>query len=73
MMGEMGFLLPVTPRFSFALSGTYETVSSGGVKSPNPIVSGNFLMRFYFGFGDANSRKSNEFRGWRYPFGKELY
>lgn len=74
MMGEIGTLLPVTPRFSFGLAGTYETVSDGGIKSPNPIISGNFFMRFYFGFGDGSTtRKSNEFRGWRYPFGRDLY
>lgn len=72
LMGEAGLLLPVTPLFSFGLSGTYEQVSEGGVKSPSPVISGNVFMRFYFGFGDGSSRKSNEFHGWRYPFGKEM-
>lgn len=71
LLGEAGFLLPVTPRFSFYLSGAYESVSAGGVKSPNPILSGAAGMRFYFGFGAGDSG-SNEFHGWRYPFGREL-
>ena len=73
MLGELGFLLPVTPKFSFGVSGTYETVSDSGVKSPNPIIAGNFFMRFYFGFGGGEGRRSNEFHGWRYPFGTELH
>jgi hypothetical protein len=71
MLGEAGLLLPVTPLFSFGLSGSYESVSQNGIKSPSPIISGNVFMRFYFGFfGGSATRSSNEFVGWRYPFGK---
>jgi len=78
MIGEVGLLLPVTPKFSFGISFSDERVSSGGVASPSPIYTGNFFMRFYFGFGSGgstggSSRTSNEFHGWRYPFGRELY
>ena len=75
LLGEVGTLLPITPRFSFGISGVYESVSVGGVKSPSPVISANLFMRFYFGFGSGGlgGRKSNEFRGWRYPFGKDLF
>jgi hypothetical protein len=78
MFGETGVLFPVTPKFSFGTSLSYERVTSGGVASPSPIYTGNFFMRFYFGFGEGgstggSSRTSNEFHGWRYPFGREIY
>jgi hypothetical protein len=74
MMGQLGFLMPITPKFSFGLEASYQTVSVGGVSSPSPIYAGSAFMRFYFGFGQGGgSRSSNEFRGWRYPFGKDLF
>jgi hypothetical protein len=73
ILGEVGTLLPVTPKFSFGVAFDYEKITSGGVSSPSPIYSGNFFMRFYFDFGGGGSRTSNEYHGWRYPFGKEIF
>jgi hypothetical protein len=71
-LGEAGLLLPVTPKFSFGISGSGEWVSVGSSSSPRPIMSGNFFMRFYFDFGSGEYHNSSEFHGWRYPFGRDL-
>ncbi|HUP58111.1 MAG TPA: hypothetical protein VM598_11705 [Bdellovibrionota bacterium] len=70
--GEVGFLLPVTPRFSFMLAGSAEWVKVDSVSGPGPVfqVLGGF--RVYWGVGATSgggSVTSNEFKGWRYPFG----
>ncbi len=76
MMGQAGVLLPVTPKFSFGIEGSYQTVNSGYGASPSPIIAVTGFMRFYFGFGAGGAggggHTSGEFRGWRYPFGKDL-
>ncbi len=69
---EAGVLFPITPKFSFGGSGTLEYVKTGGNLSPSPAVSANILLRFYFGFSHGGG-SSNEFKGWRYPFGNELH
>jgi hypothetical protein len=71
-LGEAGFLWSVTPKFSLALSTTMEFVSSSGTLSPAPIIAVGAAMRIYFGFsgpGAGRAQSSNEFKGWRYPFG----
>lgn len=73
LLGEMGMLFPITPKFSFGASGSYETIKRNGISGPDPALAGNFFMRFNFGFGSEEaSRPSSEFKGWRYPFGREL-
>jgi hypothetical protein len=71
--GEAGFLFPVTPRFSFGLGATAEWVSVNGAPSPSPVLQGLALMRIYWGVGQTGGSgsgpTSNEFHGWRYPFG----
>jgi hypothetical protein len=72
-LGEAGLLFPVTPRFSFGTSVSVESVHTSAGSGPSPIGSANFFMRFYYGFGSETQTKSNEFHGWRYPFGRDLY
>jgi hypothetical protein len=72
--GEAGFLIPITPRFSFGVGASVEFVSVGGTSGPAPVIQGFGLMRVYWGVGstgggDSSSGTSNEWRGWRYPFG----
>jgi hypothetical protein len=72
LLAEAGILLPVTPKFSLGTQASAQFMSSGGAKSPNPILDATVSMRFYFGFfggGGGGSQSSGEFRGWRYPFG----
>ena len=75
-VGEAGFLWAVTPLFSLGASASGQFVSTAGIVAPSPILSATAILRFYFGFsksgGSASSRSSNEFKGWRYPFGNEL-
>jgi hypothetical protein len=72
-LGEVGILYPVTPKFSFGTSLSAEYVHVDESWSPKPLASANFFMRFYFGFGEGGgSRNSTEFRGWRYPFGRDF-
>ncbi|MCM2323539.1 MAG: hypothetical protein NDJ90_09790 [Oligoflexia bacterium] len=76
--GEVAALWPVTPDFTLGLAGAAQYVSRGGVVSPSPILDITMIMRFYVGYtgrgtagsGGASSRSSNEFKGWRYPFGE---
>jgi hypothetical protein len=72
-LGEAGFLLPVTPRFSFSLGMSAEFTSVSGVSGPWPVLQVTAGMRIYWGVGSTGggggSHTSNEFRGWRYPFG----
>ncbi|MCM2276595.1 MAG: hypothetical protein NDJ89_00785 [Oligoflexia bacterium] len=74
--GEVGILWPVTPDFSLGLAGTAQYVSSGGTRSPSPAVDLAMTMRFYLNWGKRGgdsggaSSGSNEFQGWRYPFGE---
>lgn len=72
-LGEAGFLWPVAPTFSLgaALSGQFITTS--GTLSPKPILEATVVLRFYFGFSKGGAAaSSNEFKGWRYPFGREM-
>jgi hypothetical protein len=71
-LGEAGLLMPVTPKFSFGASGSGEWVDSGSTLSPKPILAANFFMRFYFDFGSGETMNSSEFKGWRYPFGRDF-
>jgi hypothetical protein len=71
-LGEAGLLMPITPKFSFGASGSGEWVDSSSTLSPKPIISGNFFMRFNFGIGSGEFHDSSEFRGWRYPFGRDM-
>lgn len=74
IMGEAGLLWSVTPKFSLGAAAGMQMVSASGVNGPRPAFDLTALMRFYFGFmGDGkSSRGSNEFMGWRYPFGQEM-
>ena len=70
MLGEAGMLWPITPEFSLGLAAGAQAVKSSGTLSPKPILDGTVLMRFYFGFFKSGSEaSSDEFKGWRYPFG----
>lgn len=84
ILGEVGFLWAVTPKFSLGLNAALQQVSTSGVGSgagtTGPLIydfTGS--MRFYFGFSSpsggasgSSGRGSGEFNGWRYPFGNEL-
>ena len=66
-LGEGGFLWPAAAQF----------ITTDGVLSPKPTGELTVLMRVYFGFSRSSSSSdgrdtSNEFHGWRYPFGVEL-
>jgi hypothetical protein len=72
LLAEAGFLMPITPKFSFGLQGSAQFISGNGAQSPNPIMDATVSMRFYFGFfgnGGGGKHSSGEFKGWRYPFG----
>jgi hypothetical protein len=71
LLVEAGLLLPVTPKFSLGTQASAQFMTSGGAKSPNPIMDATVSMRFYFGFfgHSGGSQSSGEFKGWRYPFG----
>ena len=72
-MAEAGMLFPMTPEFSMGLGMTAEFLKSDLGTSPI-TYSGVVSMRYYFAqtgdsSGGGSSRRSNEHRGWRYPFG----
>lgn len=70
-MVEGGFLLPVTPEFSMAVGAMLELTKSAAGTSPT-TYSGIVSMRYYFaqtGSAKSSQIESNEFKGWRYPFG----
>ncbi len=71
-LGEIGLLWALTPLFSLNLSGATQWVHSPAGNSPWPTYEVLGSMRFYFGFSSSHSRSSNEFKGWRYPFGNSL-
>jgi hypothetical protein len=70
VMGQVGFLAPVTPKFSFGAEGSYQTLNGGALSGSSATYGISALMRFYFDFANGNSGSSNEFHGWRYPFGE---
>jgi hypothetical protein len=70
--GELGFLLPITPRFSFTLAASAEWVKVDQLSGPGPVFQIVGGMRVYWGVGATSGGggvTSNEFKGWRYPFG----
>jgi len=76
-LSEAGFLWAVTPTFSLGAAAAAQFVSTGGTLSPKPILEATAVLRFYFGFSKkgasaSSSSTSNEFKGWRYPFGSDL-
>ncbi len=75
-IGEAGLLWAVTPEFSLGLGAAGQWFSTGGSLGPAPFLDLTASMRFYFGSagkwgsGESVSKSgSNEFKGWRYPFG----
>jgi hypothetical protein len=72
IMAEAGVLWPVVPIFSLGVLGSAEWIRSHDVVSPSPDLQVTVLLRFYFGFWRTPATASNEFRGWRYPFGNPL-
>ncbi len=73
-LAEVGFLFPVTPKFSLGLVSTGQYINNSGTISPSPAIDIGAFMRFHFGFfggSESSSRAtSNEYQGWRYPFGR---
>jgi hypothetical protein len=70
LIGEAGLLCPITPEFSLGVAANAQFVDSPDGKGPGPVISASVLMRFHFGYSSsATSHGSNEFAGWRYPFG----
>jgi hypothetical protein len=71
---EVGFLFPLTPKFSIGLLTGAQYVSVGGNLSPAPAMDIGAVMRFHFGFFGTSEKStrgsSNEYEGWRYPFGR---
>lgn len=67
-LGETGLLWSLTPTFSVGLNIALQTASSSSELSPKPVADGTLSFRFYFG-GHSGKGSSNEFEGWRYPFG----
>lgn len=74
MFGEVGFLWSITPNFSLAASSSLQFLKRGTTDgfSPAPAMDLLLAMRFYWGFSSGHgSKNSSEFKGWRYPFGRE--
>ncbi len=71
MIMEGGILFPVTPLFSMGGKGSIETITGGGGTSPS-VMTISFLLRFYFEISGSQAT-SNEYKGWRYPFGREIF
>ncbi len=72
--GEAGLLWPITRDFSLGASLAGQWIQSDAGLSPRPILDAVFIMRFYFGHsgggaGSGGGSTSNEWNGWRYPFG----
>jgi hypothetical protein len=71
---EVGFLFPLTPKFSIGLLTGGQYVSSPSGLSPAPTIDIGAVMRFHFGFFGSSEKStrgnSNEYEGWRYPFGR---
>ncbi|MFY0022180.1 hypothetical protein ABTQ05_19840, partial [Acinetobacter baumannii] len=73
---ELGMLFPLTPKFSFGAAASLAYVKSAFGLGPAPIIDLTASMHFHFGSaGGSNSGSgeeghSNEFQGWRYPFGE---
>lgn len=70
--GEAGLLAPITPKFSFGFSASSEWITDNHSSSPGPVLAGNIYLRFHFGIGTGEEHESSEFKGWRYPFGRDL-
>jgi hypothetical protein len=66
-LGEAGLLWPLTPTFSAGAELAMQTASGSSQLSPKPLMDMTISFRFYF--GGSNHSGSNEFKGWRYPFG----
>ncbi len=72
MLGEAGILWPVVHDFSLGATLSGQWVTQSGTSSPAPLLNATILMRFYITFwgkSSGGSGNSNEFKGWRYPFG----
>lgn len=69
--GEAGFLFPLVPTFSIGFSSSATWINGPSGENSGPLLDFTFLMRFYAGSigGSSSGHTSNEFRGWRYPFG----
>ncbi len=68
---DAGVLFPITPFFSVGGSGAVQTFTGGGATAGAFDIG--FFLRFYMGFITGEKRNSGEFKGWRYPFGRELW
>ena len=77
VMGEVGALWGVTPRFSFAFHGAAHGLWSYSTYAwtLQPSWEATLSMRIYWGFFElgrsSKDRDSSEYKGWRYPFGIE--
>ncbi|MDR3606601.1 MAG: hypothetical protein P4M08_04375 [Oligoflexia bacterium] len=72
VLAEAGLLWPITPEFSLGAFGNAQFVKNPDGNGPSPAMSAGVLMRFHFGYYGDNSgggHKSNEYDGFRYPFG----
>ena len=73
-LGEAGFLFGITPKFSIALQADAQFISAS---SAGPIIDLGVVLRIYFaastkGGAGGSAYSSNEWKGWRYPFGTEM-
>lgn len=72
ILGEAGILWPITPEFSLGAAGNLQFIKSDAGSGPNPAMAAAVLMRFHFGYydkGSGDGTNSNEWKGFRYPFG----
>lgn len=73
--GEAGILWPVTSDFSLGLGADLQQNIGTGAAGSKLSYRAGALMRFYFSIGGgtgasgSGSKGSNEYQGWRYPFG----
>lgn len=73
MLGEAGFMFPITPEIAFGLNAGSQWISGGGGLSPAPAFDLGGFFRFYFGKRSSGGSGMENYRGWRYPYGVELY
>jgi len=67
---EGGILFPITPLFSMGGKGSLESITGGGGTTSSTTIA--FLLRFYFSISQDQG-SSSEYKGWRYPFGREMF
>jgi subtilisin family serine protease len=69
-LGEAGFYYEITPAVGLTFMAGAQFFT--GTSTAGPVIDGTVGLRFNFFKAGPPTNSNDQYKGWRYPYGREL-